>query len=76
MPTFTEIIGNIQQFSESLEMFKNGFFKNLIELINFWIFENFLNIFGNRRKSRKSSKIIGSVLKLFLSNFASFANFL
>ena len=41
--------------------------------MNFWIFENFLKIFGNLCKS---SEIFGSFLKLFLSNFASFENFL
>ena len=41
--------------------------------MHFWIFENFLKIFGNLRKS---SEIFRSSLKLFfLSYFASFENF-
>ena len=39
----------------------------------FWIFENFLKIFG---RVQKFSENFGSSLKLFLSNFASFENFL
>ena len=40
MPTSTETIGNIRQFSETSEVFKNCFL---------CIFENFLQIFGKFR---------------------------